>query len=78
MYWAKEFIEPFTLKNGRRITTLAEARDLIRQLPEPEQNSRQWEYAAGLLWCAAEYAHARALVDVQRQFSKMLDAQGLT
>jgi hypothetical protein len=46
MPWTREFPEPITLRDGRTIATLFEARELIRALPARQQRDPVWERAA--------------------------------
>jgi hypothetical protein len=75
MAWKDRFPVPITLKDGRVIVTLADARTLISTLPPRHRRSEHWQYAAGLLMdCAAS---GGALRKTTAQLLLALKAEGL-
>jgi hypothetical protein len=54
MQWDTRFWKPIRLKNGRKIETLGEARDLIHALPKGQRLDSEWQLAAELLARASE------------------------
>jgi hypothetical protein len=55
------------LNDGRRITTLANARGLILSLPELHQKIAHWRYAAELLSKAADHGGKYNLFEARAQ-----------
>jgi hypothetical protein len=54
--WDRKFAPPLSLRGGRAMLTLADARDLILALPEHAQRDPHWEYAAKALLAGARTA----------------------
>lgn len=65
------------LADGRELATLAEARDLIRSLPEAQQRSAHWQYAGELLLKAADRGEKYAIMDARAQLTRALKTDGL-
>jgi hypothetical protein len=61
MTWSRAFAEPLVLADGRVITTLREAGELILGLPERHRANGHWQSAMELLMAAAEDPSAEAL-----------------
>ena len=78
MTWSRAFPKAFPLANGRVITTLREAGELILGLPELHRANGHWQGAMELLMAAAEDPAAEAMNRAARQFSIALRAEGLT
>lgn len=78
MTWSRAFPKAFPLANGRVITTLREAGELILGLPDLHRNNGHWQGAMEPLMAAAEDPSAEALDRAARQFSIALRAEGLT
>jgi hypothetical protein len=75
MPWARELVTPIVLKDGKSLTTLSDARALIKSLPDRRRSSEEWLYAAGLL---AEAAIGRsALRSATAQLKVALTLEGL-
>jgi len=76
--WTREFPTSIGLRDGRALTTLGDARDLILGLPERRQANDRWQYASELLM---KVARGRAtgfdLAGVTAQLKIALDAEGL-
>jgi hypothetical protein len=51
--WKTRLLRPIRLEDGRIIRTLADAHDVILQLPEKELRRPQWQALVGLLLSAA-------------------------
>jgi hypothetical protein len=75
--WSKKFWHPIVLKDGRTITTLAEARVFMLALPERHQLRPFWQYAAELLVEAAARGDRGSVDDAAAQLSRALTAEGL-
>jgi hypothetical protein len=75
MPWTRKFPKPIKLKDGRKIATLGQARELMLALPERHQSRPFWQYAAELLIEAAE--HNGDVDDAAAQLSRALAAEGL-
>lgn len=75
MTWARKLAKPIALKNGRKIETLGEARELMLSLPPLYRRSPVWRFAAELLNYAA--ADRASLPDAEAQFTRALKAEGL-
>jgi hypothetical protein len=70
-----EVWKPVKLKDGRKIETLGEARDLIGSLPQFRRRNSEWQFALELLAWASE---ATSLADdALAQFLRALKADGL-
>ena len=54
MSWDSEFAEPIDLPNNVVATTLRQVTAYISELPEAEQNSREWQNARQLILDAAD------------------------
>jgi hypothetical protein len=53
MPWTLKLPSPITLKDGRVLATLDDARMLIRALPARRQRDEEWHYAMALIEEAA-------------------------
>jgi len=75
MPWTDPFWKPIKLNDGRALTTLGDARDLIATLPKAAQDAERWLDASETLARAAAGPSARdeALAAVVRA----LRAEGL-
>ena len=69
--------QPIKLKDGRKIATLGQARELMLALPERHQSRPFWQYAAELLIEAAERGDRASVDDAAAQISRALAAEGL-
>ena len=56
MGWSARFNRPIELARGKRLRTLAEARDYVLALPKAEQQKPHWEAAAGALTLEGQQA----------------------
>jgi hypothetical protein len=77
MPWTRKFPQPIILKNGRKIATLGQARDLMLALPERHHLRPFWQYAAELLIEAAGRPNRASVDDAAAQLSRALSAEGL-
>jgi hypothetical protein len=77
MRWPYRLPEPFVLIDGGKVSTLAEARDLMLALPELHQSKAHWRYAGELLKVAAQHGEKYAVMDARAQFARALMAEGL-
>jgi hypothetical protein len=71
MPWDRALNQPIVLKDGRAISTLEEARELVRAIPLRYRQGAVWRYVGELM---SEAADDRATVD---EFAEML-ARGLS
>jgi hypothetical protein len=75
MSWDSKFWRPITLKDGRTVATLSEARVLVLSLPAPHQANQHWQQAVEMLTLAAE--SKSAIDEAQAQLLRALKAEGL-
>jgi hypothetical protein len=75
MSWSRKLIPLLVLKDGRRIETLSDARNLILGLSERQQRAPHWRHAADLLTYAAAN-DKEAIDDVQAQLCRALYRDG--
>ena len=54
MPWTRKLYEPITLKDGRKLVTLDDARAFMLKLPARHQLRPTWQYAGELVLKAAE------------------------
>ena len=77
MSWTRKFDAPISLKDGRKLVSLDDARRLMLSLPESKLRAVHWEYAGDLLQKAAcrdgRFAFAQAIA----QLPRALEAEGL-
>jgi len=75
MPWSRPLSEPIVLKDGRRVTTLAEVRELIVSIPPRYRQGAGWRYLGEFL---GEAADDRATVaEVEEMLLKGLKGAGL-
>jgi len=75
MPWTRKLPAKITLKDGRVLTTLAEAHEMVFTLSEPQQSRPHWQYAVKLLLDAAE--HEGDLEKVWAQLRRALLVEGM-
>jgi hypothetical protein len=75
MPWTRKFAEPITLKDGRTIATLGEAREMMLSVPPYHRQGAVWRYAAELLDEAA--ADRASVVEVEEILWRGLRTAGL-
>ena len=75
--WTRKFPEPIKLKDGRKIATLGQAREVMLALPERHQLRPFWQYAAELLIDAAERGDRASIDNAAAQLRRALSAEGL-
>jgi hypothetical protein len=75
--WSYKFKKPITLKDGRTIATLAEARDFVLSLPAARQMAPLWQYAVTLMLEVAYHGGAPSLVGARMQITRALKTEGL-
>jgi hypothetical protein len=76
MPWTRKFPEPIKLKDGRKIATLGQARELMLALPERHQSRPFWQYAAQLLIEAAERGDRASVDHAAAQLSRAWRPKG--
>ncbi|SEE86298.1 hypothetical protein SAMN05444161_7510 [Rhizobiales bacterium GAS191] len=73
----RKLIEPITLKDGRVLKSVADARAFMLALPERRQMAPYWQYAAELLLKAATRSSKEATLDAWAQLRRALNAEGM-
>ncbi len=53
MSWSREFEDPITLPDGRKLLTLKDAADYITKLPKKESDLPEWQTAIEVLMLVA-------------------------
>jgi len=77
-WWARELPTSIGLSDGRRLNTLADARDLILGLTERRQANDHWQYVSELLMKGARGgATEQDLAGAAAQLKMALVAEGL-
>jgi hypothetical protein len=51
--WSRTFADPIILQDGRKLSTLRDAGELITRLPKAKHNRPEWRLAAAMLMQAA-------------------------
>jgi hypothetical protein len=77
MKWTSKFPRPIVLKDGRKIGSLIQARDLIVLIPSPHLQNAHWEYATDLIYDAARNGDEVAIGLAYEQFTRALRVEGL-
>ncbi|MGO8912340.1 MAG: hypothetical protein ACLQDM_23850 [Bradyrhizobium sp.] len=75
MTWSRKLSKPIPLKDGRILTTLADARAIVLALPERHQRNEHWLYAGELLFEAATRQGPMKITVAQLE--RALKAEGL-
>jgi hypothetical protein len=75
MSWSRKLPSPIALKDGRTLSTLADARSLMQSLPTSREWHEHWLYADGLM---KEAAMGRgAIREAQTHLTRALRQAGL-
>lgn len=69
--------KPITLKDGRTIKSLHDARSLMLALPALHQRNPHWQHAGELLLSAAVRKRSDATLEARTQLARALTAEGL-
>jgi hypothetical protein len=77
MTWNRKLPKSLRLNDGRTITTLANARDMLLKLPQDDQAHSHWMSAGELLLQAAYRGRKTPIVDVGAELSRALQRHGL-
>ena len=77
MAWSRKLPTRLHLNDGRTLTTLADARDLMLDLPKVDQAYPHWQRAGDLLLQAAYRGRQDPIFDAGDQFSRALQSDGL-
>lgn len=56
--WSREFEDPITLPDGRKLLTLKDAADYITKLPKKESDLPEWQTAIEVLMLCSRGGHA--------------------
>jgi hypothetical protein len=77
MPWSRKLATPITLKDGRTIATLGQAREMLLSLPMIHRRGNMWRYTADLLnEAAADNSHVPHK-EAEGQFMRSLKTEGL-
>ena len=74
--WQARLSRPLTLRDGKKLETLADARRLILALSESDQERNAWQHAAALLIEAAESGGDVSAATTQVRIALHLQARG--
>jgi hypothetical protein len=77
MPWSRKLTSPITLKDGREIATLSQAREMMLSLPLVHRGGEMWRYTAGLLNEAAADNSYAPHVESEAQLARALRTEGL-
>lgn len=77
MPWSRKFPTPINLKDGRKIPTIGDARDLMTSLADGRQNDPAWQFAVELLQYASTRDDPTPAGQARAQLVKILKADGL-
>jgi hypothetical protein len=77
MKWTSKFPRPIVLKDGRKISSLIQARDLIVLIPTDHLRNAHWEYATDLIYDAARSGDEVAIGLAYEQFTRALKEEAL-
>jgi hypothetical protein len=75
--WERKFADPVTLRDGRVLKTLSEAREVMLGLRREVQRHAYWQYAAELLLKAAESGDRKSIQEARDQLSRALGQEEL-
>jgi hypothetical protein len=77
MPWSRQFSAPITLKDGRMIATLGQAREMMLSLSPVRRRCDVWRHAADLLnEAAADHSYVPH-AEAEALFLRALKAEGL-
>jgi hypothetical protein len=77
MPWSRKFPTSINLKDGRKILTIGDARDLMSSLADGRQNDPAWQFAVELLQLASTRDDATSAGQARAQLARVLKAEGL-
>jgi hypothetical protein len=77
MPWSRKLATPITLKDGRTIATLSQARELMLSLPVAHRGGDMWRYTAGLIDVAAADNSYVPHIEAEAQLARSLKIEGL-
>jgi hypothetical protein len=77
MPWSRKLATPITLKDGRTIATLSQAREMMLSLPMTHRRGEMWRYTAELLGEAAADNSYVPHTEAEAQFMRSLKTEGL-
>ena len=76
-WWSKQFWPPITLKNGRELVTLDDARALMLTFQRGDEGRPHLRYAVELLIRAADRGDRQSIDDAAHQLRRALTVEGL-
>jgi hypothetical protein len=77
MPWSHKLSEPIGLKDGRKIISLGDAREMMLSIPIASRRDVKWRYLADLLKEAAADNSYGSRVDLEKQLIVALKTEGL-
>jgi hypothetical protein len=75
--WGRKFVKPVTLRDGRILTALSDAREVMLGLRPAVQGAAYWQYAAELLLEAAESGSRKSVQEARDQLCRALAREEL-
>jgi hypothetical protein len=77
MPWSRKFTKPIVLKDGHKIATIGDARDLMASLAAGLQDDPDWNVAGDLLQTASIRHEPHPLSRARSRMIRMLKREGL-
>jgi hypothetical protein len=77
MPWTSKFPTSIKLKDGRKILTIGDARELMSSLANGRQNDPAWQFAVELLQFASTRDDGTSAGQARAQLVRVLKAEGL-
>jgi hypothetical protein len=72
--WSREFEDPITLPNGKKLITLRDAADYITSLPKKESDLPEWQTAIEVLMLCSRGGHTMmARIGVMRALNRHVE-----
>jgi hypothetical protein len=77
MPWTRKLAKPIVLKDGRRIVSIGDARELMATVAPGHQDDPDWTLASDLLQNASMRHDAHSVSRARARMIKVLKAEGL-
>ena len=77
MPWSRKLSTPVVLKDGRALSTLGQAREMMLSIPVESRRGQMWRHVAHLLNEAAADNTASPPADAEWQLIRALEFEGL-
>jgi hypothetical protein len=72
--WSREFEDPITLPDGRKLLTLKDAADYIMKLPKKESDLPEWQAAIeALMLCSRGGPTMMARIGIMRALNRHVE-----